>query len=246
MASKVSVQLRNDPYLICVFGYHTHVRLSSGFLFVFVWKLCEHLWQRNIAEKMLSEAHDIIDPSQVSNDYPVSPSTPVRFSTPQGPGTPPTTGLGSPTVAQLTATRSPTVLTGKSRKRQRLDNFFKGKARLAYSLPPKLESSLTDESESSFATVQATDRIQERCKHGCTEILGHLSDVFHAIGRHNAKKEEINAKSYPKEGNYKNMTGRFILTRIEVATLCVHHSQAHVHVNVHTCVFTNACVHTYV
>ena len=88
-----------------------------------------------------------------------------------------------------------------------MDNFFKGKAHAAYSLSPELDSSLSN-SEESLTSVQTSRGAQGCCQRGCTEILGQLVDVFHAIGRHNVKTEETYAKSYPKEGDYKNMTGK--------------------------------------
>jgi hypothetical protein len=98
-------------------------------------------------------------------------------------------------------------LTAKSRKQERVDNFFKGKARAAYRLAPELDESLSS-LETSFAGEQAVEDSEELCKRGCTEILRQLADVFHAVGCHNAKTEETYAKSYPKEGEHKNITAQ--------------------------------------
>ena len=130
---------------------------------------------------------------------------PHGVSTPQGASTPPP----SPIVAQLTATRSPSLLAARTRKRERLDNFFKGKARAAYRLSPELDGSLSG-SETSLTGAQALEGRGERCHRGCTEVLGQLVDIFHAIGRHNAKTEATYSKSYPKQGDYINISGKSI------------------------------------
>ena len=92
-------------------------------------------------------------------------------STPQGASTPLPSVASSPIVAQLTATRSPSLLTAKSRKRERLEDFFKGKARAAaYRLSPDLDGSLSS-SDTLLTGVQAIDGTSERCQRGCTEIL---------------------------------------------------------------------------
>ena len=136
---------------------------------------------------------------------------PHGASTPQGASTPPPPSLAasSPIGAQLTATRSPSLLAARTRKRERLDNFFKGKARAAYRLSPELDGSLSS-SETSLTGVQALEGRGERCHRGCTEVLGQLVDIFHAIGRHNAKTEAAYSKSYPKQGDYINITGKSI------------------------------------
>ena len=53
-------------------------------------------------------------------------------TTPPGTSTPLLLVASFPIIAQLTTTRSPSLLTAKSRKRERLENFFKGKACAAY------------------------------------------------------------------------------------------------------------------
>ena len=134
---------------------------------------------------------------------------PHGASTPQGASTPSPLVASSPIVAQLTATRSPSLLAARTRKRERLDNFFKGKARAAYRLSPELDGSLSG-SETSLTGAQALEGRGERCHRGCTEVLGQLVDIFHAIGRHNAKTEATYSKSYPKQGDYINISGKSI------------------------------------
>lgn len=134
---------------------------------------------------------------------------PHGASTPQGASTSPPLVASSPIVAQLTATRSPSLLAARTRKRERLDNFFKGKARSAYRLSPELDGSLSG-SETSLTGAQALEGRGERCHRGCTEVLGQLVDIFHAIGRHNAKTEATYSKSYPKQGDYINISGKSI------------------------------------
>ena len=134
---------------------------------------------------------------------------PHGASTPQGASTSPPLVASSPIVAQLTATRSPSLLAARTRKRERLDNFFKGKARAAYRLSPELDGSLSG-SETSLTGAQALEGRGERCHRGCTEVLGQLVDIFHAIGRHNAKTEATYSKSYPKQGDYINISGKSI------------------------------------
>ena len=85
-------------------------------------------------------------------------------STPQSSSTLPPSVASSPIVAQLASTRSPSLLTAETSKRERLDNFFKGKSRAAYRLSPELDGSLSS-SETSLTGVQ-------RCQRGCTEVLG--------------------------------------------------------------------------
>lgn len=131
----------------------------------------------------------------------------VANSTPQGASSPLPLVALSPIVAQLTATRSPSHLTAKSRKRERLENFFKGKARAAYRLSPELDGSLSS-SDAFLTQVEAIEGTGDRCQRGCTEILRQLVDIFHAVGRHNAKTEATYAKSYPKEGDYINVSGK--------------------------------------
>ena len=123
-------------------------------------------------------------------------------STPQSSSTLPPSVASSPIVAQLASTRSPSLLTAKTSKRERLDNFFKGKSRAAYRLSPELDGSLSS-SETSLTGVQ-------RCQRGCTEVLGQLVDIFHSIGRHNAKTEATYSKSYTKEGDHTNVSGEWI------------------------------------
>ena len=146
----------------------------------------------------------------MSEEAQVASTLPQGASTfPQGASTPPLLAASSPIVAPLTATCSPSLLAAKTRKRERLDNFFKGKARAAYRLSPELDGSLSS-SETSLTGVQALEGRGKRCHRGCTEVLGQLVDIFHAIGRHNAKTEATYSKSYPKQGDYINITGKSI------------------------------------
>ena len=115
--------------------------------------------------------------------------------------------------AQTTPTRSPTVLStalSGSRKRQRLDTFFKGKARAAYGLSPVLEQSLSSP-ESSFLRADGLEEAGEHCKRGCTEILRRLRNVFEASGRHNSKTYATYMKSNPNPKKqataHRNLTG---------------------------------------
>ena len=134
----------------------------------------------------------------------------VANTTPQGASTPLPLVVSSPIVAQLTATRSPSFLMAKLRKRERLENFFKGKARTAYRLSPELNGSLS-RSDTLLPEVATIEGTGERCQRGCTEILTQLVDIFHAVGRHNAKTQAAYDKSYPKEGDYINVSGKSIV-----------------------------------
>ena len=122
------------------------------------------------------------------------------------------------TTAELRATEScADVATGSQKGRQgrRLENFFAGKSRSAYGLSPELERSLSS-SGTSATDDEGTERREECCKRGCSQILNRLSSVFEAAGRHNATKASVYLKSYPnpkKESRaYRNLTGKLCLS----------------------------------
>ena len=122
--------------------------------------------------------------------------------------------IRTPDSSQQThVTRSPSILStalSSKRKRQRVDNFFKGKARAAYGLSPMLEQSLSS-SENSFRDEDGLEEVEDHCKRGCTEILRRLKGVFEAVGRHNTKTYTTYAKSNPNPKKqttaYRNLTG---------------------------------------
>ena len=118
------------------------------------------------------------------------------------------------TTAQLRTTESHADLTSKEQQgRQgcRLETFFAEKSRAAYGLSPELERSLSS-SGSSVADEEGTERAEQSCSRGCSQILSHLSSVFEAAGRHNATKTSAYLKSYPNPKKvstaYRNLTGK--------------------------------------
>ena len=147
--------------------------------------------------------------------------------------TTPPRSQGSPTVAELTSSRSPNVLLGKTRKSQRLDNFFSGKAHAAYSLSPQLDSSL-------LSMVDDSPDDGQRCARGCTEILDRLLDVFTIIGRHNAKTEQIYKKSYPCK-QHVNVTGK--LSICMQTLLCYSLLRSHVSVFIEVAMLNLPCIY---
>ena len=80
----------------------------------------------------------------------------------------------SPTAQQLSvaATRSPTVLvtSRQGRTSVRVQNFFKGKGRLTYSLNPDLERSLSSP-DTSLLSEDDDPTTEETCQRGCTSYI---------------------------------------------------------------------------
>lgn len=118
-----------------------------------------------------------------------------RLSTDDGEDQSPT---ASPAAQQLSvaATRSPTVLvtSRQGRTSVRVQNFLKGKGRLACSLNPDLERSLSSP-DTSLLSEDDDPTTEETCQRGCTSILKRLLPVFNDVGRHSAKIHAAHAKS---------------------------------------------------
>ena len=120
----------------------------------------------------------------------------------------------SPTAQQLSlaATCSPTVLVTSRQERSSvsMQNFFKGKGRLTYSLNPDLERSFSYP-DTSLLSEDDNPTTEETCQRGCTSILKRLLPVFNDVERHSAKIHAAHAKSYPNPKNedtaYRNLTG---------------------------------------
>ena len=171
-ACKVFVSIRLFAFLDVVFDYLQRVVQSRGCLLVFDRRQYHVRGPRYARSKMSvfvqgfsSVSLDFGSPERIPDEYEGSTLSPGPSSSFR---TPPRPLQGSPSVAQLTATRSPNILLSKTRKRQRLENFFQGKARAVYGISPELDSSFRSESSPDGA---------QRCARGCTEILGHLADV---------------------------------------------------------------------